>query len=189
MTLFEPDPSGSHKNLYGYLGSGDVKLDALKSRWASFAHKPWRRAFEVVLKKPTTCVDGFTPETLREFHEVCRSSFQYIARRHNLSPKAMWICVQTGLEAMEMHHDDISSVEQFLWGWIDFSMEEMERFRWRYPYRCPLLDVLCSLDSTCERLNSFQDWLLEMKGSRGRRRNDVLPPLPDPDAVRTPMLA
>ena len=92
--------------------------------------------------------------------------------------------IEAGLEVMGMHRDDINACEQFLAGWIDFSLEEMERFRWRYPERCPLLDVLCSLDDTYERLNIFQDWILEMKGSKGRRRNDVLPPLPDPDGVR-----
>ena len=35
--------------------------------------------------------------------------------------------VKCGLEVMEMHEDDIAAVEQFLWGWVDFSMEEMEK--------------------------------------------------------------
>ena len=190
MTLFEPGRPGDLKTNYGYLKSGkDIGLDPLQNRWARYTTPGWNRPFELVLKKPQNCLDGFTPETLQEFHEVCRSAFQYIARRHNLTPQVMWMKVKCGLEVMEMHEDDIAAVEQFLWGWVDFSMEEMERFRWRYPDRCPLLDVLCSLDWTYEPLNRFQDWLLEMKGSKGRRRNDVLPPLPDPDAIRTPLLA
>ena len=190
MTLFEPGRPGDLKTYYGYSRSGeDIGLDPLQNRWTRYTTAGWHRPFELVLKKPQTCLDGFTPETLQEFHEVCRSAFQYIARRHNLTPQVMWMKVKCGLEIMEMHEDDIAAVEQFLWGWVDFSLEEMERFRWRYPDRCPLMDVLCSLDWTYERLNRFQDWLLEMKGSKGRRRNDVLPPLPDPDAVRTPLLA
>ena len=190
MTLFEPGHPGDLKTNYGYLRSGeDIGLDTLQHRWDRYTTAGWHRPFELVLKKAQTYLDGFTPETLQEFHEVCRSGFQYIARRHNLTPQVMWMKVKCGLEVMDMHQDDITAVEQFLWGWIDFSLEEMERFRWRYPDRCPLLDVLCSLDCTYERLNRFQDWVLEMKGSKGRRRNDVLPPLPDPDAVRTPLLA
>ena len=187
MTLFEPGRPGDLKTYYGYLSRGeDVGLDSPQSSWDRYKTSGWHRPFELVLKKPKTCVDRFTPETLQEFHEVCRYGFQYIARRHNLTPQVMWMKVQAGLEVFGMHQDDIQAVEQFLWGWIDFSLEEMERFRWRYPERCPLMDTLCSLDWTCERLNRFQDFLLEMKGSNGRRRNDVLPPLPDVDGVREP---
>ena len=190
MTLFEPSHPGDQNTFYGYLKRGeDISLDSMQDCWARYTTAQWHRPLEIALKKPQTCLDGFTPETLQEFHEVCRSGFQYIAKRHNLTPQVMWLKVQTGLEVVDMHQDDIAAVEQFLWGWVDFSMEEMERFRWRYPDRCPLLDVLCSLDWTYERLNCFQDWLLEMKGSKGRRRNDVLPRLPDPDASRTPLLA
>ena len=190
MILFESSHPGDLKTFYGYLKrGGDIELDGTKDCWARYTTARGHRPFEVVLKKPKRSLNGFTPETLEEFHEVCRLGFQYIAKRHNLTPQVMWMKVKCGLEVMEMHQDDIASVEQFLWGWIDYSMEEMERFRWRYPDRCPLLDVLCSLDCTYERLNCFQDWLLEMKGSKGRRRNDVLPPLRDPDAVRTPVLA
>ena len=89
MTLFLPDPKGSHKNFYGYLASGDVKLDVLKGRWASYEHKPWRRPFEVMAKPhiPCTCVSN---EFLEDFHRISRAAFRYIADRHVLTPFQMW---------------------------------------------------------------------------------------------------
>ena len=170
---------------YGYQPERQTNLNKLDSRWQRISEQNWLRPFEVPVKQmPTPCMCGFTPETLEEFHVVCREGFRHIGQRHNIAPKQLWMRIEAGLEVMGMHRDDIDACEQFLAGWIDFSLEEMERFRWRYPKRCPLLDTLCSLDDTYERLNNFQDWLLEMKGSRGRCRNDVLPPLPDPDGVR-----
>ena len=185
MTLFEPGRPGDLKTNYGYLGSGeDIGLDPLENRWGRYTTPGWNRPFELVLKKPQPYQDGLPPEKVKEFHVVCRESFRYIGQRHNISPKQLWMRIEAGLEVMNMHRDDIDSIEQFLAGWIDFSSEELERLRWRYPKRCPVLDVLCSLDDTCERLNSFQDWVLQMNGMKGRRRNELLPPLPDPDGVR-----
>ena len=98
----------------------------------------------------------------------------------------MWTRVEYGLRAVGMHEDDVEFVQSFIFGWVSISEVQMERFRWRYPERCPLLDVLCTLDDTYEELNLYQDKMLELKGSKGRRRLDVIPPLPDPDAVRPP---
>ena len=122
---FEPGRPGDLQTYYGYLRSAeDIGLDSLQNRWYHTERADWHRPFELVLKKPQNCLDGFTPETLQEFHEVCRSGFQYIAKRHNLTPQVMWMKVKCGLEVMGMHQDDIAAVEQFLWGWIDFSMEK-----------------------------------------------------------------
>ena len=171
-------------NRYGYLPERQNNLDTLSKRWLSKSRQPWLRAFEIQVAEPTGCHPGFTPEKTREFHDVVRAAFQYIAKRHKITPINMWRRVEAGLLLCGMHHDDLSYVEEFIFNFQDFSVETMERFRWRYPERCPLLDVLCSLDDTYQPLNDLQDWLLDMKGSRGRRRNDVLPPLPDPDGVR-----
>tara|TARA_B100000085_G_C18373747_1_gene443434 strand:+ start:69 stop:638 length:570 start_codon:yes stop_codon:yes gene_type:complete len=183
MALFPARP-GDLPN-YGYQPERQTNLNKLDFRWQRIANQNWLRPFEVpVTKAPTPCACSFTPESLQEFHVVCRESFRHIGQRHNIPPRQLWLRIEAGLQVMGMHSDDIDACEQFLAGWIDFSLEEMERFRWRYPERCPLLDVLCSLDDTYERLNRYQDWILEMKGSKGRRRNDVLPPLPDPDGLR-----
>ena len=70
--------------------------------------------------------------------------------------------VKCGLEVMEMHEDDIAAVKGPCMGLpLD---GRVERFRWRYPDRCPLMDVLCSLDWTYERLTAGLD--SEMKGTR-----------------------
>lgn len=185
MTLFLPDPKGSHKNSYGYLASGDVKLDVLKGRWAGFEHKPWRRPFEVMAKPHVACT-CVSSEFREDFHRISRNAFRYIAERHVLTPFQMWTRVENGLRAVGMHEDDVEFVQSFIFGWVCISAEQMERFRWRYPERCPLLDVLCTLDDTYEELNLYQDKMLELKGSKGRRRLDVIPPLPATDGVRQP---
>ena len=118
------------------------------------------------------------------FTRESRRGFQYIARRHTLSPMQMWTKVAQGLVAVGMHHDDLDDVQELLFGWKELSAEMLERYRWRYPDRCPLLDVLCTLDETCTELNKLQDWILEIKGSKNRRRLDLMPALPDPDGVR-----
>ena len=101
MTLFEPGRPGDLKTNYGYIRSGEATgLDSLQHRWDRYTTAGWHRPFELVLKKPQTCLDGVTTETLQEFHEVCRSGFQYIVRSHNLTPQVMWMKVQTGLEEM-----------------------------------------------------------------------------------------
>ena len=92
-----------------------------------------------------------------------------------------WACVG-------MHVDDLDDVQMLVFGWQDLTPEMLERYRWRYPDRCPLLDVLCTLDDSCEKLNNVQDWMLKLKGAKNRRRLDLLPELPKKDAVRPPLL-
>ena len=96
----------------------------------------------------------------------------------------MWNLVESGLHDVGMHEVDVEFVQSFIFGWAEIEQEQMERFRWRYSERCPLLDVLCTMDDTHEELNQFQDRMLALKGSKGRRRLDVIPPLPNPDGVR-----
>ena len=45
------------------------------------------------------------------------------------------------------------------------------------------------MDETCTELNEVQDWILEIKGAKNRRRLDLLPALPDPDGIRTPIFS
>lgn len=100
----------------------------------------------------------------------------------------MWSKVEEGLKIVGMHEDDLEDVQELVFGWKDLTSEMLERYRWRYPDRCPLLDVLCTLDDSCEKLNAVQDWMLELKGAKDRRRLDILPELPKTDAVRTPLV-
>jgi len=96
--------------------------------------------------------------------------------------------VEDGLKKVGMHVDDLDDVQMLVFGWRGLTPEMLERYRWRYPDRCPLLDVLCTLDDTCEALNKVQDWMLKLKGAKDRRRLDLLPELPKKDAVRPPLL-
>ena len=105
------------------------------------------------------------------------AGFQYIAQRHSLTPVQMWREVEDGLKKVGMHTDDLADVELLVFGWKTLTLEMLERYRWRYPDRCPLLDVLCTMDETCEELNKVQDWMLELKGAKDRRRLDLLPSL------------
>ena len=182
MALFPASPGDLPH--YGYQPERQTNLNKLDARWERIANQNWLRSFEVKIPAPAKAPCCFDESGTARFHEVTRAAFQYIAKRHQISPIKMWRKVEAGLLVCDMHHDDLAFVEEFIFSFEDFSVETMERFRWRYPKRCPLLDVLCSLDDTYQPLNDLQDWLLEMKGSTGRRRNDVLPPLPDPNGVR-----
>ena len=121
------------------------------------------------------------------FIEGATYGFRYIAQKHGLSPVKMWAKVEDGLRKVGMHADDLDDVQHLVFGWKPLTTEMLERYRWRYPDRCPLLDVLCTLDDSCEKLNVVQDWMLELKGAKNRRRLDILPELPKNDASRPPI--
>lgn len=174
-----------YKHPYGYLLRTDasLNLDTLAGSWDLKKSQPWQRRFELVVKTAPSC-SCISSQFLEDFHRISRDAFRYIAERHILTPFKMWNLVERGLHDVGMHEDDVEFVQSFIFGWAEIEHEQMERFRWRYPERCPLLDVLCTMDDTHEELNKFQDRMLELKGSKGRRRLDVIPPLPDPDGVR-----
>jgi len=111
------------------------------------------------------------------------AGFRYIAHKYELTPVQMWLTVEAGLKKVGMHHDDLHDVQLLVFGWKPLTAEMLERYRWRYPDRCPLLDVLCTLDDTCEELNRVQDWMLKLKGAKNRRRLDLLPALATTSSV------
>lgn len=183
MTFFEPS-NKPIANTYGYK-SQTHDLDCNVDQWSAWDTKGWSRPFELQVGHIAGVKSDLTPEQAATFTRVSRLGFQHIARRHNLSPMQMWLEVEKPLMTMGMHIDELDDVQELLFGWKDLTLEMLERYRFRYPSRCPLLDVLCTLDETCEELNALQDWILELKGSKDRRRLDLLPALPDPDGVRT----
>ena len=111
------------------------------------------------------------------------AGFKYIAQKYDLSPVEMWRTVEAGLKKVGMHHDDLEDVQMLVFGWKPLTAVMLERYRWRYPDRCPLLDVLCTLDDTCPELNEVQDWMLKLKGAKNRRRLDLLPALATTSSV------
>lgn len=111
------------------------------------------------------------------FIQGSMAGFQYIAKKYSLTPVQMWHKVEDGLKKVGMHHDDLEDVQYLVFGWRTLTSEMLERYRWRYPDRCPLLDVLCTMDDTCGELNKVQDWMLKLKGAKNRRRMDLLPAL------------
>ncbi len=121
------------------------------------------------------------------FINGARLGFKTIAKTHLLTPAAMWEKTAEGLLAVGMHADDLHDVELLVFGWKNLTAEMLERYRWRYPDRCPLLDVLCTFDDSCQELNRVQDWMLELKGAKNRRRLDLLPALPKVDGDRPPL--
>ena len=189
MTYFHP----SNKELqrtYGYSSNG-CDLDKAQQEWKEKDNLEWSRPFEIactfasgVTKAPEPGAGCLTHVEADFFMAGAIAGFKYIARRHNLRPVEMWDKVSKGLLVVGLHSDDIDDVQELLFGWKKLSPEMLERYRYRYPTRCPLLDVLCTMDDSCTELNQVQDWILKLKGSRDRRRLDVLPALPDPDGVR-----
>lgn len=172
------------RRMYGY-SSGSSDFDLLTSTAKAAVERPWLRPFEVQAfsKAPQTLTDRD-----RDFFiEGATHGFKHIAQRHGFTPSEMWEKVEEGLKAVGMHADDLDDVQLLVFGWKPLTTEMLERYRWRYPDRCPLLDVLCTLDDTCEKLNAVQDWMLELKGAKNRRRLDILPELPKTDAVRPPV--
>ena len=190
--MFSPDHKSSHRRMYGYASSQGANLDLMSAIAASAVEGPWLRAFEVLAftKCPEpegkcSCVGCLiTQEEIEYFNAGARGGFKYIAERHGLKPTEMWKVVEDGLRKLNIHPDDLEDLQKYCFGWLDLTPEAMHRWSLRYPKRCPLLDVLCSLDHTHETLNEVQDWLLDRKNSYGRTRNDVLPVLPDPDGIR-----
>ena len=182
----------NHKRMYGYSAHRDSNLDAVSGLVDAAIAQPWWRAFEVQAFSKAVCSSNncschgclMTPEDIEYFNQGARGGFQYIAQRHGLNPVEMWAIVERGMKKLGIHHDDLENLQHYCFGWLDLTPEAMHRWAIRYPKRCPLLDVLCSLDHTCNDLNDVQDWLLDKKNSYGRTRNDVLPVLPDPDGVR-----
>ena len=121
------------------------------------------------------------------FIEGARYGFRAIAQSHGLSPKEMWGKTAEGLIAVGMGRDDLDDVESLVFGWKTLTAEMLERYRWRYPDRCPLLDVLCTFDDSIPELNRVADWMLLLKGAKDRRRLDLLPALPKSDGHRPPL--
>ena len=191
MTPLNPGHNNDLSNQYGYRDARRWNLDACTSAWATKSSQGWSRLFELKVDKTKAKNGGTDPldqEAADFFTHGARTGFQYIARRHNLRPMEMWKKVAEALLVVGMHHDDLDDVQELLFGWQELSSEMLERYRWRYPDRCPLLDALCTLDDTCPELNEVQDWILEIKGSKDRRRLDLLPALPDPDGMRPPLI-
>lgn len=189
MIFQNPGHNDDLSNQYGYRSGMRWDLDRTAAAWATKSSQGWGRLFELKVDKTKPKKAGEAPldqEAANYFTETSRLGFQHIARRHHLTPSQMWNKVSKGLLIMGMHHDDLDDVQELMFGWKDLSAEMLERFRWRYPDRCPLLDVLCTMDDTCPELNELQDWILEIKGSKDRRRLELLPALPSPDGVRQP---
>jgi len=165
-----------------------VNLDVLSGSWLSKGLQRWFSPLEIQVKSPSALKASepsrVSPEDVSRFNRVIRLAYGYIGERHLLGPVALWTTLRQGLVTLQMSNDEIDDVERTLFGWRDLNVAQFERYRFRYPERCPLLDVLQSLDETCQELNELQDWLLEMKGSTHTRRSDLLPALPDPDGVR-----
>ena len=187
MTPLNPDHNNDLRNQYGYRDARLWDLDKTASAWATKSSQGWGRLFELKVDRTKTKRAGEDPldqESADFFTKGARKGFQHIARRHNLRPMEMWAKVADALLVVGMHHDDLDDVQELIFGWKELSAEMLERYRWRYPERCPLLDALCTMDDTCPELNEVQDWILELKGSKDRRRLDLLPALPDPDGIR-----
>tara|TARA_B100001109_G_scaffold239992_1_gene222951 strand:- start:214 stop:834 length:621 start_codon:yes stop_codon:yes gene_type:complete len=191
MTAHHPLPNNDLKNLYGYSDRRLTNLDALANKWLSKTEQGWGRLIEAkvdmreVMKPPKPSPGmSMNEEEVTYFSEGVRQGFRTLAARHGMTPIQAWEVVEDGLRKIGMHHDDLEDAQQFVFGWVELTPNEMCRWALRYPKRCPILDVLCSLDHTCQRLNETQDWLLNKKGSYGRTCNDVLPALPDPDGIR-----
>ena len=183
-------PNNDLKRLYGYKDGRLENLDSLADRWASKTEQGWGRLIEAkvdmrgVTEAPKASSGQMTQEEVEYFSKGARAGFVGIALRHGFTPLQMWNVVEDGMKRLGIHPDDLEDLQHFCFGWAELTPESMCRCSLRYPKRCPLLDVLCSLDHTCAELNAVQDWLLDKKGSYGRTCNDVLPALPMPDGER-----
>ena len=192
MTSFKPLPNNDLYNGYGYQDGRGCNLDALSDKWASKAGQGWNRLREVkvdmrVVNKssaPAETSPCLNEEDVAYFSWGARAGFIGIAQRHGMTPTEMWEVVEQGMIKLGLHSDDLEDLQNFCFGWSEITPEAMCRWCLRYPKRCPLLDVLCSLDHSCEELNQVQDWLLDKKGAYGRTCNDVLPALPVSDGLR-----
>ena len=176
----------AHRRQYGYALRNACDLDALGQRWQSYEDRGWLRPFEVKARstQAAPCSTCLTKAEAKFFTDGARAGFRYIGNRHNMTPVQTWGKIEHGMRLLGIHIDDLEHLQAFVFGWEELTPEQLHRWALRYPKRCPLLDAMCSLDSTCDQLNSTQDWLLAAKGSYGRTRTDVLPALPDPDGVR-----
>jgi len=188
MTYFHP----SNKELnqtYGY-ASQRWDLDATQKEWTDKNNLDWSRPVEADLtinsgvETVGTHPGCMTAKEAAFFTKGARAGFKFIGQRHNMTPVQTWEKIENGMKRLGIHLDDLESVQSFVFGWEELGPDQLQRWALRYPKRCPLLDAMCSLDSTCAQLNATQDWLLAAKGRYGRTRSDVLPALPEPDGIR-----
>ena len=193
MTYFDQRSETDLKHGYGYGHLNRLSFELAPDWYESLQSREWQRVFEVMqgafepagpAAECGCCGCLMTPEEIEFFNGGAREGFRYIALRHGLQPTEMWDLVENGMRSLGIHDDDLDDLQSYCFGWTELTSQAMHRWALRYPKRCPLLDVLCSLDQTHEQLNAVQDWLLSTKGSYGRTRNDVLPALPEPDGIR-----
>ena len=190
MTYFKDRSETDLRRGYGYGHLNILYFELTPLRYKQLETQGWQRPFEIIHYKSSSSQDCecqgcmMSESEIAFFNSGARGGFKYIAQRHGLSPSEMWELVESGMRKLGIHLDDLEDLQNYCFGWLELTPEAMHRWCLRYPQRCPLLDVLCSLDSTCEQLNAVQDWLLSSKGVYGRTRNDVLPALPEPDGIR-----
>lgn len=195
MTYFNERSESDLCRNYGYGNLNRFSFELAPAWHEILSNRQWKRLFEITVGSAADAagcdIDGcacvgclMTQEEIDFFNSGARGGFRYIAERHGLSPSKMWEIVEAGMRDLGIHPDDLEDLQSYCFGWLELTPQAMHRWALRYPKRCPLLDVLCSLDHTCDQLNAVQDWLLSSKGSYGRTRNEVLPALPDPDGIR-----
>lgn len=170
--------------------TGSANLDVFAKYWEGKYSQRWYAPLSITVRTPTVkpaqpaALPAVSEADVLRFNKVVREAFIYIGARHCMGPVELWSQIQKGLIQLKMTSDELDDVERCLFGWQSLTVEGFERYRFRYPERCPLLDVLCSLDKTHKELNDLADWLLELKGTKESRSLDALPTLPEPDGVR-----
>ena len=192
MTSSNPLPDNDLSNGYGYQDFRLNDLDHLAGKWSAKTGQRWSRLKEVKvdlrgINKTPAYKEKHVPLTQKEadfFSRGVRAGFVGIALKHELSPTQMWGLVESGMRKLGIHADDLDDLQSFCFGWTELTPAAMCRWALRCSLRCPLLDVLCSLDQNCDELNQVQEWLLDKNGAYGRVCNDALPALPNPDGAR-----
>ena len=169
-----------HKG-YGYYGVGDGLLDFDRHRddLERIEGQGYRRYFELAVagfKIPES--PKFQPLTQQEvdrFNLVCSRAFRLLGKNTCSSPTEVWQKLKKQLIIQDVCPDDCNDIELFCFGWKEFAINEMERYRYRVPNNCPLVDALYILDDSYEPLNELREWIYKMKSKQDSRDPKVMP--------------
>ena len=170
MALFSGRSDTDAANSYGYATPTKTGIDLEQGtpRAQHYARVTSNRPLEVAIyqasrqsKQPD--IPGVTQQHIRWHNEVCRQAFYAAGILHSWGPLQTWYRVRATLEDLRVAQDDICDFERVCMGWKEITMAEVERYRYRYPGDCPLVEALVPFAGDHQELKELRAWIAEVK--------------------------
>lgn len=169
MALFSGRPDTDAANSYGYATPTEKGIDLEQGTHRAQHHAGVNsnRPLEVAIYQTTRQskrpdISGVTQKHIRWHNKVCRQAFYAAGILHGWGPLQTWYRVRATLEDLRVHQDDICDFERVCMGWKEMTMAEVERYRYRYPGDCPLVDALVPVAGDHQGLSELRAWIAEV---------------------------